>query len=112
VEILFRDDRLERCCRTKSSREQTWGTSARLVARRLFELSAMANFGDAALLPGVGLDPDSVAGRYRVRCMDGIELVLRPTLEGGAEPESGKDVRSLTTVIVDEVSVIPPKGGD
>ncbi len=112
MEVLLAQGLLERRCRTQLSREQAWGTSAPAVARRLFELWAVASLADAALLPGVLLEADGTPGRYRMRCIDGIELVLRPVRSAGMAAATDDDLRSLGTVVVEEVSVLAKKGGE
>lgn len=112
MEVLLRQGLLERHCRTASSREQAWGALAPAVGRRLFELWALASLADVALLPGVVLQADGTATRYRMRCIEGIEFILRPVRSGGLEPAADVDLRSLGTVVVEEVSLLPKKGGD
>ncbi len=72
----------------------------------------MATLADAARLPGTELHADAIGGRYRMKSMDGVQLVLRPMREGGAQPGATDDLMSLKTVILDEVLLISAKGGD
>jgi hypothetical protein len=106
VEILFGHGALERRCRTQANRESAWGAAGSAVGRRLFELFAVANVADAALLPGVQLQPDGRAGRYRMRAIDGVELVLKPVLSGGREPALDDDLTSLGTVVIEQISLL------
>jgi hypothetical protein len=112
VEILFGHGALERRCRTQANRELAWGASGSAVGRRLFELFAVASVADAALLPGVLLQPDGSAGRYRMRSVDGVEIILRPMLAEGHEPAVADDLTSLGTVVIEKISLIAEQGGE
>lgn len=109
MQLFFRDGRLERRCRTHLSREQSWGAYSSLVARLLFELYAVANLADAALLPGVQLHPDGVTGRYRVTWASGVELIIRPIRPGGEHPDASADLRSVGTVVVEDIGILVTK---
>ena len=111
MEVLFSNGRLDRSCRTRAGREQAWDSRAPVVARLLFELSAVANLADAALLPGATLGPDTVDGRFRMRCRHGIELVLRPALTAAHKSGPSADLGTVVAVTVEDVLIIGTEGG-
>jgi hypothetical protein len=111
MEVLFSNGRLDRSCRTRAGREQAWDSKAAVVARLLFELSAVANLADAALLPGTTLGPDTVDGRFRMRFRHGIELVLRPTLSTARQSGPSGDLGTVVSVTVEDVLIIGIQGG-
>ena len=106
MRVLFGTPALDRACRTWEGRKQRCGPSAREVARRLFELTAVATLSDVGLLPGVRLVPDDSPGRYRMQCVRGVTLFLRPLyLEASAE-DTSEEHGTARVVSVDDIKTL------
>jgi hypothetical protein len=103
MEVRFADQEVDRRCRSRKGRQRAWGEFASLLARRLFELTALPSLADVGFLPGVALAVDGQPGRYRIRSEPGIELIVRiVALSGGTQPP---EPSTVAKVIVEQVII-------
>lgn len=106
MQVLFGTAALDRACRTIERRKERWGSSAREVARRLFELTAVATLSDVGLLPGVTLVADDSPGCYRMQCVRGVTVFLRPLGPDGSVIAASAEHGTATVVSVDDVKIL------
>jgi hypothetical protein len=103
VEVQFGSSHLDLACRTREGRAQHWGSKAREIARRLFELAAVSALGDVAFLPGVRLEPDNEPGLYLMSCVRGVVLTLRPLGSDAASNRVPDEPAKATIVLIEDI---------